>query len=120
MRAILPYLAALFMLILLALFMKRDKEKTEDENLPQIVKKVDVYELRKGWHIKEAKYIYRLYSGQLLTWGDGHESMQNTYGPDDFFRHNGEGWEFIGGGNLSWAKRQAKHYGIDVHTEATE
>lgn len=120
MNSILLYLAALFILILLALLMKKRKEKTEAENLPQIVKKVDVYELRKGWHIKEAKHIYRLYSGQLLTWADGSESMQDIYGPEDNLRHNREGWEFLGGGNLAWARKIAKHYRIPVPTEVTE
>lgn len=120
MKVILLYLAALFILILPALFMKRRKEKTELKNLPNIVKKVDVYELRKGWYNHEAKYIYRLYSGQLIVWSDGQETMNTSMEQGERLYHDDEGWRSVSDGDLAWARKIAKHYGIDVPTKATE
>jgi len=90
------------------------------QNFPQAPKNIrsrmtSELELRKLWHIPEAKYIWALYIGyeqETCELVDGEPNWDNIIKTEKGF-NNPQGYV----GDEEWAKKTAEHFGIEFPTE---
>lgn len=120
MKTILIYLGAMFVLALILLFIKWRTIERENNDPSATVESYMRYQLVKFWDNEKSRYSYQLQEGTVLISRDGHEHMRAIYDPYNLIRQDRDGWRPLATGDLFWAKRAAKHYGIDVPTKATE
>lgn len=67
-----------------------------------------IYEIYKRWDVAPAAYRYYLYMAEV------DEEGAVTRKP---MTMSSDGWHLLASGNLPWAKRNAKYFGIKINAD---
>lgn len=91
-----------------------NKSKTKEKER-QVISEKTIYKLFLVWDDDNAEYFYTLRKATQATCDNGDVyNYSNMYASTYLGRR---GWYYVSSGNLGWARKQSKHYNIDIPTK---